>query len=272
MPRTNPLTALLAMAATVLMFNPAFAQHCDSCAAGGAVQGGFAPVQFQGGFGADHFQGGYTGAQFQGGQFGGECASCQAAGFDYPASGGCGAGGCVGKVAGYKANLKAWYDHIHHINDVAIARNRAWPKPFQCADRQQYFAIWQPMLQAGVNANCLLSNHHFDKKTGELNAGGKTRLRTIAQNNPVGQKAILIQNTGDQMVNNQRMTYVQQIINDFYGQESFAQVAVSNSFPVGGSGARTELVNQLHAEQGIALPVIPVEAASASAQQAIGGN
>ena len=288
MPRTNPLTALLAMAATVLLFNPAFAQHCDSCAAGGAVQG-FAPAQFQGGY--------TTGPQFQGGQFGGECtscqggyaggaytggahfqagqgggcASCQTAGFAYPSAGGCGPGGCLGKVAGAKANLKAWYDHIHHINDVTIARNRAWPQPFQCADRQQYFAFWAPMLQAGVNANSLLSDHHFDKKTGELNASGKTRLRTIAQNHPVGHKAVLIQNTGDQMVNNQRVNYVQQIVNDFYGQENFAQVAISNSYPVKGSGLRTENVNQLSAE-GIAPPIIPVASGSETAQQAIGGN
>jgi len=272
MPRTNPLTALLAVAATVLLFNPAFAQHCDSCAGGGAVHGGFAPAQFQGGYApAPQYQGGYV-DNFQGG---GECNSCQgqAASFSYPAGGGCGKAGCGiggGKIAGAKANLKAWYAHIHHVNDVATARNGAWPKPFQCNDRQQYFAIWQPMLQSGMNANSLLSDHHFDK-SGELNASGKTRLRTIAQNHPAGQKAVLIQNTGDQFTNNQRVTYVQQIINDFYGQQNFAQVAVSDSYPVGGSGARYEVVNQLSAE-GIAPPIIPVASGTESAQQAIGGN
>lgn len=299
MPRTNTLTALLAVAATVLILNPALAQHCDSCNAGGGVvqgggyaapqyqgsyaaapqyQGSYADLQYQGGYTSPQYQGGYVTDQFQGASFGGgECSSCDGgAGFEYPSAGGCGHGGCGrggiggGRISGAKANLKAWYAHIHHVNEVATARNGAWPKPFQCADRQQYFAIWQPMIQSGMNANSLLSDHHFDEN-GELNASGKTRLRTIAQNHPVGQKAVLIQNTGDQMVNNQRLNYVQQVVNDFYGQENFAQVAVSNSYPVKGPGARYELVNQLSAE-GTAPPIIPVASGRETAQQAIGGN
>lgn len=283
MPRKNPLTVLMAVAATVLFLNSAFAQHCDSCnanAGGGFASQGYAAAQ------------GFAPAPIMS-DVGGGCATCDGGGFDTGAqyggiatdnfnfsgggggcSGGCGAsgGGCGGKLCGglggHKANFQAWSAHVKEINRITTARNAAWPKPFQCADRQLYFEFWRPMLQSGINANCLLSDHHFNPQTGELNAGGKSRLRSIAQNNPIGHKAVLIQNTGDQMLNSQRQTYVQQVVNDFYGGTGFSQVAVSNSFPVRGSGQRIENVNRLGAEA-LAPPVIPVASGTGSTTEGI---
>lgn len=285
MPRKNPLTVLMAVAATALFFNTAFAQ-CDSCNAGGGVasQGFAAPAFNGGGFAGQGFA--TAPAAFNGG---GGCESCEGGGavgfaggaaanfgggFDYPNAGGCNgscgsAGGCGGKLCGggklggHRANFQAWKAHVKEVNRVSTARNGAWPKPFQCADRQLYFQFWQPMLQSGINANCLLSDHHFDVDSGELNAAGKTRLRTIAQNNPVGHKAVLIQNTGDQMVNSQRLSYVQQVVSDWYAGSGFSQVAVSNSYPIRGAGGRIETINQLYVE-GTAPPIIPVASGTGS--------
>lgn len=260
----------MAVAATVLFFNTAFAQ-CDSgCGGGGYADAGFAGAAYGagGGYGGGSCDGGCGGNIDAG--FGGGIAT---GGFDYPGGGGgCGGAGCGGggkfggAIAGHKANFSAWKAHVKEINRISMARNGAWPKPFACADRQLYFQFWQPMIQSGINANCLLSDHHFDGETGELNAAGKSRLRSIAQNNPVGQKAVLIQNTGDQMVNNQRQTYVQQVVSDWYGGSGFSQVAVSNSFPIRGPGARIETLDRLYSE-GTAPPIIPVASGSGSTTQ-----
>ena len=282
MPRKYSLTVLMAVAATVLFYSTATAQHCASCSGGGGgggfVDAGYANTGFAAAPYAGIHGGGFNDAGFVGGGAG--CDSCGDAttGFDYPGtSGGCGAGGCGGgggfgggfgggAIGGHRANCQAWKAHVKEVNRISTARNGAWPKPFRCADRQLYFEIWRPMLQAGVNANCLLSDNHFDINTGELNAAGKTRLRSIAQNNPVGHKAVLVQNTGDQIVNNQRLNYVQQVVNDWYSGTGFSQVAISNSYPVRGAGARIETINRLGSE-GIAPPIIPVASGTGSTQQ-----
>jgi hypothetical protein len=191
-----------------------------------------------------------------------DCGGCNAgsSGFSYP-GGTCGE--CGGQCGSANHNLHAHIDNLKIENHRAIGRNRAWPMPFQCADRQMYFSIWDPMLSAGIAANCLFSDYHFDSKTGELNNAGRARLRTIVQNMPVGQKSILIQDTGLPEVNNDRLTHLQEVVQQWYGRENFNEIAVTNRYPIPGSGPRFEAINQLY-NDGTPVPVIPVATGTGS--------
>ena len=143
-------------------------------------------------------------------QYGGGCDSCGGGGaavYGYPSGGGgCGAGGCGGGAGGglhggvggrgLFGKVKAHYDHLSTVNSKTFERNRAWPMPFDCADRQAYFATWDQMLTHGYQLNCVFSGMHFHPGTNELNDVGIAKLRGIFRNNPQGQKVAYVANSG----------------------------------------------------------------------------
>jgi len=197
------------------------------------------------------------------------CDSCGQAGasFSYPNAapvyssvvGDCGAGGCGlrGRSGGHMDELKAKYAHAQKINSRVVARNEAWPMPFDCADRQLYFSIWDPMIDQGFEEQCVLNSAHFDAETNELNQFGRYTVAGIMQNMPTTRRMVFIHRDSDQSANDKRMSQVKSTIDTFYGQMGPAKVAFSTKLPVTLRGDKAAAISQLSAENR-PTPVIPI--------------
>lgn len=160
-------------------------------------------------------------------------------------------------------NFKAYHDHLREINKRAYDRNRAWPKPFDCADRQLYFSMWNNMLDCGYRCNCVFTETHFDADTHQLNESGKSKIRGIFRNNPIGQKVALVQNSAPGKIVDARLANVQSTIDQWFGADSFIEVALTEKYPTGFAASRVEAINQLSITETPA-PVIPVSSGTGS--------
>ncbi len=212
-----------AMTASVMM-GSTYAQGCTGCAgtAGGDAYFG----------GPDRGSFGYASA---------DCSSCGSA-----------RGGC--------SHCQRWREHWAHLkveNEKVCARNRAWPKPFDCADRQLYFSIWEPMLDAGYEKHCTLTQAHFDPETHELNKYGQSAVAGIMHNMPEHRKTIFIHRDVDQTVSDSRMNDVRNAIQTWYGESTTASIAFTDNLPTRSNGDRVQVINGLYRE-GTPAPVIPV--------------
>ena len=85
---------------------------------------------------------------------------------------------------------------IHHFHyDVAVgaARNRCWPNPFIEPDRQSVRSVIELMAHNGWRRQNLLSDHHFDAETGELNVVGERRVHYILTQTPPQRRTIYVE-------------------------------------------------------------------------------
>lgn len=209
-------------------------------------------------------------------------AQCDGGGY-YPtggcASGHCGSAACgssnVGGLHGYRGHhngpFKQHVDHLKEIHRRDFARNQAWPKPFNCADRQLYHAIWNPMIDTGVRWNCVFTAQHFNPDTNDLNATGRAKIKGIFRNAPIDQKMALVQNSGDPAVVEMRLASLRNVIDQWYGTDSFSEIAQTNQFPGSFSGNRAQSINfQYNAET--PAPVIPVATGTGSTSDVGVGN
>ena len=164
---------------------------------------------------------------------------------------------------------RGFHQRHHELNQQVMARNDAWPKPFDCADRQLYFSIWSEMLRQGVEQQCVLSEAHFDSETNELNSFGLHTVAGIMQNMPTKHKHVFINRGADQMVSEVRLQNVQSVVSTFYSQIApQAQVAFSSKIPSSVSGQRVEGINKLFYENQ-AVPVIPISSGSESVASSV---
>jgi hypothetical protein len=204
-------------------------------------------------------------------------AQCDAGcgdGFGYPGFGGSSASGCSaggGAGCGVGSSLRERADHLAEIHRRDFARNQAWPKPFDCADRQLYFAMWDPMFEQGIRCNCLFTSVHFDPNTNELNQTGRSKVQAIFQNNPIGQKIALLQNAGNSRDVQARLQNLQNTIDTWYGQNAFMEVALSDYSPTIFTGSRSQLLNELRAKQ-TAAPIIPVASGTGTTSDVASGQ
>lgn len=191
----------------------------------------------------------------------------QAGSFAYPATATCSQCGQVGctscQATGRQHShpridsLKSRHAQAQANNAKVAARNAAWPKPFQCADRQLYFSIWQPMIDQGYETHSVLSSIHFDSETNELSKIGQHTVAGIMQNMPATRKEIFIHRDGDSQLNQARMDSVKSTINTFYGQMGPARVAFSEKLPGLISGEESAQILQLSSD-GRPAPVISI--------------
>ncbi len=197
------------------------------------------------------------------------CNSCSSD-FSYPGSvsqcGGCGdCGGCQSGGSGNRPKL----DSMKALNHKVCARNDAWPKPFNCADRQLYFTMWNPMIDHGFEEQCVLSSVHFDPETHELNKFGISTVQGIMQNMPTSRKKVFINRDSDQSISQARLNNVDNVIHTYYKQVApNAEVAFSNLMPSSIRGPRAETINKLFL-QGAPAPIIPISSGSQSVSSSI---
>lgn len=197
------------------------------------------------------------------GQDCGSCSTCSdTAVFGYPS--GC----CGGGVGGHRDAHRAQREANQQRRQLVAARNDAWPKPFDCLDRQTYFSMWRPFVEAGYERHCVLSSVHFDRDTNELNDYGRTMLAGIIQNMPQARKTVFIHQDTDLETSQARMDHVRSTINGTYGHMTSAQVAFSNELPFQAPANRLEVLSELEFDN-VPTPVIPIATGTNSVSSSI---
>lgn len=197
----------------------------------------------------------------------------------YPADG-CASGICGGNGFGYpgagggRLHKGAVGQRVHHLKEVHrrdFARNQAWPMPFNCADRQLYHEIWNPMIESGIRWNCVFTAQHFDPDTNQLNSAGRAKIKGIFRNSPINQKMALVQNAGDSSVVEMRLQNLRNVIDQWYGADSFTEIAKASEFPGSFAGSRAQSINFQYVEQ-TPPPMIPVASGTGSTSDVGVGN
>lgn len=203
------------------------------------------------------------------------CTSCgpgvanASASFGYPTGGAynsvvsCDSCGCGSGHGDFIDHLKAKHAHNKYNCQRVIARNEAWPMPFNCADRQLYFSFWEPMIDQGFEEQCVLTSAHFDPESGKLNSYGKHAVAGIMQNMPSTRRKVFIHRDADVDANAARMAAVQNTIDTFYNQSGPALVEFSNKLPVRLRGTKAEAISRLGMENH-PTPVIPISSGAQS--------
>ena len=182
----------------------------------------------------------------------------------------CGSQGC--RSGGHQARREEFHakiDHAKSINAKVCARNAAWPKPFDCADRQLYFSMWGAMIDQGFEEQCVLNASHFDPATNELNSFGLHTVSGIMQNMPSNRKEVFVHREADATSNDQRMAAVKKTIDTFYGQSGPARVSFSTKLPVTLRGEKAEAIMRLGGENR-PTPIIPISSGD-TVGSAVGG-
>ena len=187
------------------------------------------------------------------------CPSCAAApseivatGVSYPIAscGDCGTYGCdggcqSGRVQGVRADIQARREHTKARCKKVCARNRAWPMPFDCADRQLYFSMFEAMIDRGFEEQCVLTSAHFNEKTGELNHFGVHTVAGIMQNMPSDRREVFIHRDADKQSNDARLAAVKRTIETYYANAGPARVSFSNQLPTTLRGTKADSISQL---------------------------
>lgn len=154
---------------------------------------------------------------------------------------------------------------------TVTARNSAWPKPFDCADRQLYTSMWAPMIDKGFEEQCVLTSNHFDPLTGKLNTFGNHTVAGIMNNMPQARRTVFIHRDTDTKINQQRMSMVKETISTFYGTDKLAKIEFSNELPVKLRGAEAEKITELW-YAGKPAPIIPVASGTESLDATVTNN
>ncbi|MCP4095598.1 MAG: hypothetical protein GY880_32815 [Planctomycetaceae bacterium] len=154
---------------------------------------------------------------------------------------------------------------------TVTARNNAWPKPFDCADRQLYTSMWTPMIDKGFEEQCVLTSNHFDPITGKLNTFGNHTVAGIMNNMPQARRTVFIHRDTDNQLNQKRMNMVKETINTFYGTNKLARIEFSNELPVKLRGAEAEKITELW-YAGKPAPIIPIASGTESLDATVTNN
>ncbi len=157
-------------------------------------------------------------------------------------NGGCGNGGC-GADGQEASRIQKWQAHadlIHQQGDLIAARNDAWPKPFQCYDRQAYHNIWVLQSYAGWCNECTLSNDQFDPETNELNRAGRAKVAGIMNNLPTPARQVLVYHNGNQEQTEARIQSVNANLQKEFGDLPSPVVSFTRRLPQGMSGLLVE--------------------------------
>ena len=199
-----------------------------------------------------------------------ECESCVDVVSDCQSvvngNGSCGAmgGGCL-------HSLKGQLSHLREINRVVTARNEAWPKPFGCADRQLYFQMWDPMLEAGWKSACVFNQRHFDEGTADLNQAGRMKVAAIMRNYPIGQKAFYLEREMAASLSDERLMTLKNSVEKWFGLSQVTEIGFADVIPLPGNGSRAKAISEGYIKN-LPDPVIPVQNLGASLDAAGSGG
>ncbi|MDB2686714.1 hypothetical protein N9Y42_05840 [Mariniblastus sp.] len=171
------------------------------------------------------------------------CSTCGPApaisSFSWPATAtpGCGHGGCGhGHIGQGVDELKQKFAHASAINGKIAARNDAWPKPFSCWDKRDYYATWAPMIQAGAEVHAVLDGNYFSQNN-QLNNVGIDRVAGVVLNMPANLRTLYVNRGPDEAVNQARVSSIRNLLSTHYRQIAGVDVRLSDRIPQSVSGA-----------------------------------
>ena len=153
----------------------------------------------------------------------------------------------------------------------AYHRNQAWPKPFECWDRQSYFGMWGPMYYRGLENHCTLTDMHFDADTNELNSAGKQKIANIMRNLPSAARQIFVFQSGNQETADARIAEVEQQVGDWFGHLGAPVVATTTNPFYGQAGALASQINEQFI-QSLPAPTVPTGSGGGGGAGAGGGQ
>jgi hypothetical protein len=172
---------------------------------------------------------------------------------DANACGDCETGGAG---ATWFQDQRAQWDVTKQHADLISQRNDAWPKPFQCYDRQSYHGIFAVMTQRGWQCECTLTSDHFDPQTQELNRAGKAKIHGIMTNLPEIARQVHVYQDSTAEVAAARLSNVRAEIQNSFVALPEPQLAVTTYVPHGMNGALVEDVQKRFVEN-LPDPAVP---------------
>jgi hypothetical protein len=167
----------------------------------------------------------------------------------------CDSGEC-GSDASWLQRCQAHWDLTKQHADLIYQRNDAWPKPFQCYDRQAYHSIFAVMTQRGWQCECTLTSDHFDPQTQELNRAGKAKIQGIMTNLPEVARQVHIYQDSTPEVAKARMENVRAEIQTSFMSSAEPQLAITLYKPHGMNGSLVEDVQKRFVEN-LPDPAVP---------------
>lgn len=178
-----------------------------------------------------------------------------------PSTGGCPTGDCATENGTIAGSWAARWDLTKQHADLIAQRNDAWPKPFQCYDRQAHHSIFAVMTQRGWQCECTLTPEHFDSQSHDLNRAGRAKIAGIMTNLPEIARQIYVYQDPNSEINNARLENVRAEVAASFSMLPTPQVASTTYMPHGMNGALVEDVQKRFVEN---LPDPKVPAASTS--------
>ncbi len=145
-------------------------------------------------------------------------------------------------------------------------RNDAWPKPFQCFDRQAFHGVFAVMTQRGWQCECTLTSDHFDSTTHELNIAGKSKINGIMSNLPEVARQVHVYQDSTYAIAETQLASVRKEVQDKYSFLPPPELALTTFKPHGMSGALVEDVQKRFVE-GLPAPKVPAAKASTISTQ-----
>ena len=143
-------------------------------------------------------------------------------------------------------------------------------KPFACADRQAYEAIWTRLYQSGMVQTCTLTDQHFNVKTGELNGLGRAMIQGVMKNSTSNERNIYVYTGRGELDYDSKLRVVNNMVSEWYGAGQ-AQIAATSRFPTSGSGVRVEQQLTLR-NDGTPIPQIIIPTGTGSTSDTQAGN
>ena len=209
-----------------------------------------------------------------------DCSSCAPSGnsFAYPApvaQTSCAGGGCRlrhGHGHGHGGRVAEFRDRLGHQADInwkIAARNDAWPKPFACWEKRDYYHLWGVMLNAGVETNAVLDENYFTDEN-VLNRLGIDRVAGVVLNMPTDERTLYVHRSANEAVNQARVSAIQDMVSTYYSNRGAVDVRLSDRLPQSISAAQSQAITEGRIA-GAPPATIPVGAAE-SVSAAVGQN
>ena len=188
-----------------------------------------------------------------------QCNTCAstATGFGFPSASGQDCCTSSGPVRNVLAHLHQEIEIYKADSRLNIARGDAWPLPFSCWDRENYYAILNQQYATGVQVAHTLTSEYFDPETNVLNQSGEMRVAWIMQKAPQAEKQIFVfeDQTGPTM--DQRLGSIRKFTDRYYAHLGNATIARSQIMP-NQIPARYQQTYQKTYETSQPNPVIPI--------------
>lgn len=173
----------------------------------------------------------------------------------------CSTNDCVTENETYFGSWSAKWDLTKQHADLIAQRNDAWPKPFQCYDRQSYHSIFAVMTQRGWQCECTLTPDHFDPQSHQLNRAGRAKIAGIMTNLPEIARQIHVYQDPNSEITDARLSNVREEVATSFNMLPEPQIAATTYMPHGMNGALVEDVQKRFVE-GLPDPKVPAASTS----------